>query len=100
MKKGIVISSADWGVYLGTAMGMGFWSKLDPAGQDVACTFESIEQAKEIIASWDSKPPEDTQFTLVQTKHEFHATIPECVKAGLDAWNPMDDCEVNNQSIH
>lgn len=100
MKKSIVISSADWGVYLGTAMGMGFWSNLDPVGQDVACTFESEEQAKEIIASWDSQPPADTKFTLVEAKHEFHATIPECVNAGLPAWNPMDDSEINNQSIH
>lgn len=41
------------GVYVGNALGLGFWSKLDDADQDTAVTFDSVEDAKEHVCSWD-----------------------------------------------
>ncbi|HXX39763.1 MAG TPA: hypothetical protein VEP50_16705 [bacterium] len=34
-------------------MGMGFWSKLDPTGQDAAVVIESEDVAREAMAKWD-----------------------------------------------
>jgi hypothetical protein len=73
------------GVYLGSCMGLGFWSKLDPCGQDEAWTFESISQAVAAIAAWDT-PVKSPMFTHVETDTEF-ATMQQCVDAGMDAWN-------------
>lgn len=82
----VILHHRDMGIYLGSALGFGFWSKLDPAGQDAAWTFESIQQAKEAITSWDS-PIENPMFTHVEVEGEF-ATIEQCVAAGLEAWEP------------
>lgn len=90
-----VIYHKEWGIYLGSCMGMGFWTKLDPAGQDSAVTFASQSEAEEVIATWDHKPePADLQFVAVKTKYlegdlySNFATRIECVAAGLDAWDP------------
>lgn len=83
-----VITHPDQGIYLGCFMGLGFWSKLDAAGQDSAATFESIEQAKEHISSWDMNNDTDQyMFIQVTSSSPLYATISECVNAGLPAWS-------------
>lgn len=49
----VVITHPEFGVYLGSAMGMGFWSQIDSAGQQEAVTFSNIDDAKAHIRSWD-----------------------------------------------
>lgn len=49
-----VLYHDEMGIYLGSCMGLGFWTKLDPVGQNEAVTFESSEQALKHASTWDS----------------------------------------------
>lgn len=90
-----VITHPEMGIYLGMFMGLGFWSKLDPVGQPSACTFESIEQAREFMASWDSGEPAGVSFAPVTPDDGSYASIAACVRAGLEGWvdelTPVDN---------
>jgi hypothetical protein len=90
MGEKIVIYSQEWGVFLGTCMGLGFWSKLDPAGQDVAVCFDNEDKAKAFIATWDEQPPVEMRFVTVTTVSSDWATSDECGLAGLDEWSTED----------
>ena len=81
-----VLYSEEWGVYLGSFLGLGFWSKIDPVGQDGACTFENEEQIRDWIATWDGGPPPD--WRAVAVPDVGYASIEQCVVAGLPAWTP------------
>lgn len=83
-----VLFQKDWGIYLGGCMGLGFWSKLEGAGQTSACVFTDPAQAHAHVATWDSAPPDDYQVLPVETKDDYYATMDECVAAGLPAWTP------------
>ena len=83
--KRFVIYDLNFGVYLGACMGLGFWSLLDAAGQDMACVFESKDDAQNHVDSWDSKPTA-MSFIPVETKDPVYASISECVSAGIPAW--------------
>jgi len=78
-----VITHPDWGVYLGSWLGLGFFSKLDCAGQHEACTFESEADASEFIKTWDENS-DPSIFTFVPVKSGEFATIAELKAAGLD----------------
>lgn len=73
-------------------MGLGFWSKLDPVGQDSAVTFQSIREAKRVVSNWETRPP-DIQYKQVHadiTKKDgsMYASIEACFRAGLPGWDP------------
>lgn len=84
----VVITHPELGIYLGSAMGLGFWSKLDPVGQQAAVTFDSPEQAAAhvlvmdgaLLVGWSTHPvtPDDKNY----------ASIAACVAAGLEGWVP------------
>jgi len=83
------------GVFLGACMGMGFWSKWDPVGQDHAPTFAKPSDVQEYINSWDdpdSMPGVEVKRVLcgAPVNHEgsCYATIAECVEAGCEPWKP------------
>lgn len=83
----VIISHKEMGIYLGSCMGMGFWSKLDSAGQDKAVTFDNIAQAKEVIQSWNEPHnTKDYYFTRIQIADLYYATISEVLAAGLEGW--------------
>ena len=81
-----VITHPEMGIYLGSAMGMAFWSKLDPVGQPAACTFESQDEAEAFMASWDGGRPEGVGFAPVTPDDGPYASIAACVAAGLEGW--------------
>ena len=81
-----VITHPEMGIYLGSAMGLGFWSKLDPVGQPSAVTFASIDEAKEHMANWDGGTPEGVTFAPVIPDSEGYASVSACVQAGLEGW--------------
>jgi hypothetical protein len=84
-----VLYSESLGVYLGSFMGLGFWSKLDPAGQPGAVTLPSEEEASAFVATWEGhEPPADLRAVAVLVVAPDRATIAECVAAGLPAWDP------------
>lgn len=105
--KRIVIHSKEYGVYLGSYLGLGFWSKLDPVGQDAAITFPSRDSAAGWLAAWDTRI-DDAEFAVVEVATDdvgfvtvetvtalvkpgdsVYASIAECVAAGLPSWNPV-----------
>lgn len=59
----ILITRPDFGIYVGHALGFGFWSLLDTAGQDCAVTFPDEAAARDHISSWDN-PPDTSDFTF------------------------------------
>jgi len=84
-----VIVHDEWGIFVGTAMGGAFWTNMHPAGQDTVATFESPKHAEQYLKTWEPSPPEGLRAVPVQVSEgETHASIAQCVEAGLDAWKP------------
>lgn len=93
MTKQFVIYSERDGVYLGSSLGLGFWSKLDPVGQDCAVTFKSTMEAIRFMATWDASVELDgVRVVAVEADYVAHgiayASIARCVEAGLPSWDP------------
>ncbi len=65
-----LIVSNELGIYLGSFMGLGFWSKLDKAGQDEAVTFPDEESAREYMATWEN-PVADARIETICTDEEY-----------------------------
>jgi len=89
--RGVVIYHEKDGVYLGSALGLAFFSALDPVGQSEATAFRSRDEAAEHVASWRTGDTANTtayRFIEVDVTDRGSATIDACVKAGLPAWNP------------
>ncbi|MBY0466254.1 MAG: hypothetical protein K2W33_15055 [Burkholderiales bacterium] len=90
----VVIVHPEMGIYLGSCMGMGFWSKLDPVGQPSAVTFANPEEAQAHMQGWDCGPQEGASCHAViadqidgQGPYAAHfASIQACVQAGLEGW--------------
>lgn len=80
----IVIVHPEMGIYLGCALGLGFWSNLDAADQTMAATFENEAQAREHVASWgELNQPDDYDYVRVLVAEPGAATIDEMLQAGL-----------------
>ena len=84
----LVIHHRERGIYLGSFLGLGIWSKLDPAGQDSAVTFESIYEAESHMASWDEGRPPEVALRRVCADLGYYASIGACAAAGLEPWSP------------
>lgn len=80
-----LIIDADLGVYLGACLGLGFWSKLDPAGQDAAITFSSEAEAQRVMSKWESSPAAPRIVPVTADLGDF-ASIAACCAAGAPAW--------------
>lgn len=81
--ESVVIVSDTMGIYLGNALGLGFWTLLDPAGQPSACAFENEDQARAHVATWiDGGDPEAYRYIIAGNGRE--ATIADLKVAGLD----------------
>ena len=87
-----VLHHPEFGVYLGSCMGLGFWSKLDPVGQDAAITFPSEKEARKIAASWDNQI-EDLQFKPLIADQGEYASEKCCVENGLPGWLPHSETQ-------
>lgn len=97
-----VLVHPEMGIYLGSCMGMGFWSKLDPVGQPCAVTFENRVEADDVMQSWDNGRPDgvviwpvvpdghrpDGHVSRMPSEVCGYASVAACVAAGLDAWDP------------
>jgi hypothetical protein len=87
MKKNVVIYSEELGVFVGEAFGLGFWSKLDPVGQDSAPVFDDEDQAQDWV-NFGKGWPKDLRFVEVNPDLGFPkgASVAACVAAELPAW--------------
>lgn len=88
-----VIVHPEMGIYLGSAIGLGFWSKLDPVGQTHAVTFENRVQADWAMSKWDHGRPDKTIIwpvlpDKIDSPSIAYASVAACVAAGLEAWDP------------
>lgn len=83
----VVLVSSELGIYLGECMGLGFWSLLDPAGQDAAVTFPNEAAAREHVSTWQDQP-QDLRCVAVAAGLDGYASVEACVAAGLPAWHP------------
>ncbi len=88
----IVIYTRSNGVYLGSAMGFGFWSKLDPVDQDAAVTFPSVREAKRTVRNWETRPPgiqyKQVRADITKNDGSMYASIEACFRDGLPGWDP------------
>ncbi len=108
-KSAFVLVHPEQGGYLGNCIGLGFWSKLDPAGQEFAVAFETPEKAREHAAGWDNNGEGHQQMleelTCVEVEidcpnGELYASVEACKKAGLEPWYNLDFMEPGSPSIH
>lgn len=84
-----VVAHPKLGVYLGGAFGFGFWSLLDPVGQDGAFAFRTKSEAEGFLTLL-VEAREDARPVPLEVADQAYATIAECVAAGLPGWDPAD----------
>ncbi len=82
----LVIYHDQHGIYLGSCMGLGFWSNIDPCGQSAAATFPDVQSAEEFMATWEDGRPEGVRLVDVPADARGYASIDACVLAGLPPW--------------
>lgn len=70
----VLISRPEFGIYVGHALGFGFWSLLDTAGQEDAVTFPTEQDARDHIKSWDN-PPDMSEFSFPEVDDEGRGSI-------------------------
>jgi hypothetical protein len=80
-----VLHHPDFGVCLGSMLGLISWSKINPVGQPSAVTFRSPAEAVDWTETWDSIP-DGVTTREVMTLLPDHATMDECMDAGLLGW--------------
>jgi len=85
----VIVSETD-GIFVGHALGLGFWSLLDSVGQQEVCTFENTFQARQFVRKWGN--PDAYTYRQVKTKGDF-ATVKELKAAGLGKY--LGDIEDN-----
>lgn len=80
----IVIVHPDVGIYIGSALGLGFFTGLDCGGQDKVCTFPSEHEAREFISGWsDNNNPDMYSFHKVAPIQGTYVGYEELASAGL-----------------
>lgn len=82
-KAAYILYCDEWGVFLGVAVGMAFWSKLDPVGQLSAPTFLCAEDARPLFEAF---PRQDIRMIEVVADLGDAASITECVRVGVPGW--------------
>lgn len=86
-KFGYVLWSEPAGAFLGEFMGLGFWSKLERAGQDTAVTWPTPDEALQSEAA-RSAPGRVIAVEVGPDGPNNRASIRACVAAGMEAWDP------------
>lgn len=87
MKTRFILFSKENGIYLGSCMGLGFWSLLDPVGQDSACTFSSEQEALDWVNTWETKPNIFWSLEAIEVQCEGdYITRDECIRNGFPGW--------------
>lgn len=79
----VVIVSKKNGVYLGSFLGLGFFTLIDCAGQAAACTFQNETDAREYISTWETQNNPDTYIYVSVSTGDIFATVEELQRAGL-----------------
>lgn len=85
-KKRVVVVHPEFGIYVGSCLGMGFWTKLDCAGQDGVVSFEDEADARDFISGWEQNgdPSVYTYHEVVPDGDAVYCTAQALVDAGLE----------------
>ena len=89
-----VLYSERDGVYLGNALGLCLFTKVDPAGQEAAVTFASAEAALAHKKTMKTPPLDLEPRVVLVGAPKRYATVDECVAAGLPEWDPNAEMKV------
>jgi hypothetical protein len=81
-----IITHPELGVFLGTFLGFGIWSKLDPMDQDAAVVFKSPEHAQQFTSSWSDQLSGLSYLPVVPDLPNGAASVAACVAAGAEGW--------------
>ena len=87
MTRFIIVSDKS-GVFLGSCLGFCFWSNLDAVGQDSAITFDSHEQAQQVISDNPTAFPKKENISVrqVEIQDNLWASMAECMAVGVSDW--------------
>jgi hypothetical protein len=90
MSKGICVHS-EYGIFLGTFLGMGFWSKLSPdhaQGQTAAPLFKDEEEMMNFFKNCES-PELAEHITFVPAPDDDRGYVNETtlIAMGIEGWN-------------
>ncbi len=87
MRRGLVITHPQDGVYVGDFMGLTFWTQLDACGIPCVAVFETPEQAERITSVIQGCSFQEVEID--DPNSDEYTSIEACVKAGLAPW-PVD----------
>jgi len=97
-KPAVVITHPTDGIFIGVGLGMAFFSKSDPVGQNAAVAFVDEADARAFVGTWNP-PMEGLDFHKVEADiidgDRLYASVDACERAGLERWDPdfnQDDC--------
>lgn len=112
-KTGYVLTHPQNGIYLGSFLGLGFWSALDSGGQDAAVVFESPEAAMAFASTWGMEGMDPTERAqclgalrcvevVIDSPQgsDNYASMESCQAAGLDPWYNLDSMDSPSASVH
>lgn len=80
-----IVDRKEWGIYLGSFLGLGFWSRSDAGDQHSACVFPTEHDARTFVRGWENNnDPDCYRYVSVKSDARNHATVPELKAAGLE----------------
>lgn len=80
----LVIIHNEMGIYLGSCMGLGFWTLLDAVDQDSAALFRDEDDARKHVRSWEShNDPDAYRYVEADDDLNGYASVASLERAGL-----------------
>lgn len=86
MNPGFIITHPEWGIFLGTGLGLVFWSELDSVGQSAAVAFASENEAKGFLDRLSLEDAIWCEIKPITTAEPGCATVTELIAAGYKGW--------------
>ena len=78
----IIVIHDEMGIYIGSCIGLGFWTLLDSVGQHSVVTFSTVEEARNMIANWEEhNNPDEYKYGKVVCKN-IYASRRELILSG------------------
>lgn len=78
-----VIVDREAGIFVGTALGLAFFSMHDAAGQSCVCTFKDEADARDFVSEW-TEPYDGTLEYVDLDIDADSADVSDLARAGLD----------------
>ena len=83
----VIVVHPEWGVCLGCALGLVYWSNIDPVGQPCAVTFADEQDARQWFSDTTMhRIVYALRFIPVVPDEGIHASAAVCAAAGAPSW--------------